>query len=64
MPGIFGTPPPKTVVVARARNVDAAIATRVGQVAAAIESKYELKQPIVNGDEWSFKRGYVQGYLF
>jgi hypothetical protein len=64
VPGIFGTPPPKTVVVARARNVDTAIATRVGQVAAAIDPKYELKQPIVNGDEWPFKRGDVQVYLF
>lgn len=64
VPGIAADPPPGTTVIARARQVPAALAEDIRAKASAVAAKYRLSQPIVNNDEWPFRRGHIQVYMY
>jgi hypothetical protein len=53
-----------TVVIARARQVPASLAKEISTAAAQIASTYNLSPPVVNNDEWPFRRGHIQVYMY
>ena len=62
IPGI--DPRPGTIVIARARQVPASLAQEIGAKAAEVAAAYKLGQPTINNDEWPFRRGHIQVYMY
>jgi hypothetical protein len=63
IPGL-SDPRPGTIVIARARQVPPALAEATRTKAAEIATKFNLIAPIVNNDEWPFRRGHIQVYMY
>jgi hypothetical protein len=63
IPGL-SDPRPGTIVIARARQVPPALAEAIRTKAAEIATKFNLTAPLVNNDEWPFRRGHIQVYMY
>lgn len=62
IPGI--DPKVGTVVIARARQVPAQLAQDIKAEVEKLTKDFGLSAPIVNNDEWPFRRGHIQVYMY
>jgi len=62
IPGI--DPKVGTVVIARARQVPAQLAQDIKGEVEKLTNEFGLTAPVVNNDEWPFRRGHIQVYMY
>ena len=62
IPGI--DPKVGTVVIARARQVPIQLAQDIKGQVEKLTNEFGLTAPVVNNDEWPFRRGHIQVYMY